>query len=100
MKTIALSAAVLAILLTTISPAVAKGKALPGFVHTDKTLNELLAEGYDLKNGSVGMMGVMFTLQKGTTAAVCGVGPNENMECMLSLDPATARSEADKKRVE
>lgn len=46
------------------------------------------------------MAGLVFSLQKGHQIAVCGYGPNERMECMLSLEPAAARADIERRKSE
>ncbi len=66
-----------------------------GFASSDKTVNDLLAEGYELKSSSV-MMGVTLILQKKASLAICGLNTEVHW-CQVSVEPAAVRQAIDEK---
>jgi len=71
--------------------------ALPGFQQTDQSLNQLLADGFELKSVSDGASGTLFALQRRSTVAICIVAGFSGTACVLSLEPAAAAQEAERR---
>jgi len=72
-----------------VNPAVAGDLSVLGFSKTEKTTNDYLADGYEIKSSFTGM-GVGLVLQKGTSAAICNFSEYRH-QCVQSLDPSAAR---------
>lgn len=72
--------------------------AFPGFQQTDQSLNQLLADGFELKSVSDNSSGTLFALQRRSTVAICIVAGLSGTVCVLSLDPAAAAEKAAQRR--
>jgi hypothetical protein len=68
--------------------------AFPGFQQTDQSLNQILADGFELKSVSDNLSGTIFALQRQSTVAICIVAGLSGTACVLSLDPAAAAAKA------